>query len=133
MPLVTFLGVLASHPNAQIEFVVRNFNTIEPEFMGRDTRRLSTYLIASLPDDRKRDDWYKYRVFSKNANLSRILPADMMEKLRASKTKQGAVTLGAFVHYGQDISNTLKRRIVIVHKMGGDPPEFEDVETFDPQ
>ena len=128
LPLVTFLGVLIAHSQMGIEFVVRNFNTIEPAMgpfqdhpkMGMDIPRMSVtldaYIPASLPQYSKLNCW------TKEVNLSRILPERAMAILRmngVSGRERLLVGPQGFLVSAQVIADVLNREIKITHQWGG--------------
>lgn len=133
IPLVTFLGILVAHPQAGIEFIVRNFNTIEPPHHPKKGSRLSVFLRAYLPEDREHQDpqvasW----VGTERVNLTRVLPSPVMELLRGERVSAtNTIGYGAFLKHAQAIADALGRPVVITHQYGGNM-EYASYDEYHP-
>jgi hypothetical protein len=133
IPLITILGVLNAYPQATLEFIVRNFSTIEPPLDEAKGLRFSAKLTVYLPEDKVAIDRGQVPiVWSDRVNLSRILPPQAMDILRRRRIeKTGAIPAQAFLDHAQEIADMMRRTIVITHQYGGNM-EYACYDEYEP-
>jgi len=117
------IELLKKYPKGTIFFVLRNFNNID---------RTSVVGINAIPKGKA-----EYSIEKNTAYVNRVsvregfFPKEIIKKIEDVEKQEKMIPIGFFIDIGQDVANSLKRKVIITHQYGsGDQSQasFDDYE-----